>query len=313
MAEIANRLPWKAMVPQPAIPLEDALRLRVLLLNAAPQNPAWHRLPGSAWGGTQFEGSPNLNLTHPDLVTEWNIQMLDAGADALETLSFGAEPFTSECYGADRALRREWNRSAVALARQASGGEKYTLGAVGTSEALAVLPRHTFEEQIEAFTEQIRDLLTAGVDAIHLVFQFDSLTLRAALHAVDAVQQELGGRIPAMITFDLNRDGTIISGERPEALWEWLRPHRPIALGLATYGWGLDTLRRLRNTTDVPLGLLLDPFPWAPPSMTENRPIEWLGECLRPPLEEGLLNFCGLSCTVPSIEYIRAIAQLIGK
>jgi hypothetical protein len=104
--------------------------------------------------------------------------------------------------------------------------------------------------------------------------------------------------------------GTILSGERPEALWDQLRDYKTVALGLATYGYGEDTLRRLRDVTDVPLGLLLDPFPCAIP-LTQNRPIEWLSEGLEPLLDERLLSFCGLSCTVPSIEYVKAIAGLI--
>jgi hypothetical protein len=115
-----------------------------------------------------------------------------------------------------------------------------------------------------------------------------------------------------IITFDLDPMGTILSGDRPEALWDLLRDYKPIALGIATYGYGEDTLRRLRDVTDVPLGLLLDPFPWAN-TVTLNRPIEWLTECLGPLPDERLLSFCGLSCTVPSIEYVKAVAGLIQK
>lgn len=300
------------MVSGNEISLEQALRRSVLLLNASPANPAWSSLPDSAWGGPQFQGSPNLNVTRPDLVLEWSIQLLNAGADVLETASFAAEPFTAESYGADRSLRREWNRAAVAIAREATGGQKYIIGAVGTSALLKVLPpRHAFEEHVASFAEQVRDLWTVGIDAIHLAFHLDSQTLRAALHGVDAVEHEVGCRIPTIVTFDLDRNGTIVSGERPEALWGMLRSHSPIALGLATYGWGQDTVRRLRDLTDIPIGLLLDPFPYAPPTMTQNRPIEWLGECLGSLLNEHLLSFCGLSCTVPSIEYVKAVAVLI--
>jgi hypothetical protein len=116
-----------------------------------------------------------------------------------------------------------------------------------------------------------------------------------------------------MVTFDLNYDGTILSGERPEALWGMLRAHSPIALGVATYGWRQDGVRRLRDLTDIPVGLLLDPCPHAPSTMTENRPIELLGECLGPLLSDHLLSFCGLSCTVPSIEYVKAVSRLIGQ
>ena len=259
-------------------------------------------------------GSPNLNVTRPDLVLEWSIELLAAGADILETRSFGADAFAAAAYGADRSQRRVWTRAAVAIAQEANAGRKFIVGAVGPSpDLLTLLARHSFEEHVAAFTEQIRDLWTAGVDAIHLVFCLDSKNLRAALCGVAAVEDEMACRIPTIITFDLNPDGTILSGERPEALWEMLRDYRPIALGLATYGYGAETVRRLRDVTDVPIGLLLDPFPYAPPSITENRPIEWLAECLGPLLDEHQLNFCGLSCTVPSIDYVKAIVGLIQR
>jgi hypothetical protein len=300
------------MVSGKNISLEQAFDQRVLMLNTRPANPAWNSLPDSAWGGVQFHGSPNLNVTRPDLVLEWSMKLLQAGSDILETTSAGAEPLTAQEYGADRHLRREWNRAAVAIALQASGAHTYIVGAIGPSiHLLSVLPRHSFEEQVAACAEQVRDLWTAGIDAIHLTFQYVSQNLKAALHGVAVIEDELSCRIPMMITFDLNYDGTILSGERPEELWEMLRAYRPIALGLSTYGYGQDTVRRLRDVTDVPIGLLLDPFPYVPPTMTESRPIEWLAECLVPLLDERLLGFCGLSCTVPSIEYVKTIAGLI--
>lgn len=165
-----------------------------------------------------------------------------------------------------------------------------------------------------AFAEHIRDLWTAGVDAIHLGFHLDSQNLKAALHAVDALQDELDSRVPIMVTLDLDPTGIIVSGERPEALWDGLlRDYNLIALGLVTYGYGQDIVRRLRDVTDTPIGLLLDPCPYAPPQMTENRSVEWLGECLEPLLDEHLPSFCGLSCTVPSIDYVKVVAGLIRR
>jgi methionine synthase I (cobalamin-dependent) len=301
------------MCSRAEIPLGQALKQRVLVLNASPTNPAWSKLPGSAWGKPGFEGSPNLNVTCPELVLEWNIELLNAGSDVVETHSLGADPFTAEEFGADRSLRHNWNQTAVSITRQAVGGQKFMIGAVGQSPDLLSFQhhRHSAEEHVVAYAEQIRDLWTAGIDAIHLAFYLDSQNLKAALDGVKTVERELECRIPTMITFDLNFDGTILSGERPETLWEMLRAYSPIALGLVTYGYGQDTVRRLREITGIPIGLLLDPCPYAPPNWTENRPIEWLTECLGPLLDDGLLSFCGLSCTVPSIEYIRAVAGLI--
>ncbi len=295
------------------ISLEQALRQRVLILNASPRNPAWSKLPASAWGGSIFQESPNLNVTRPDLVLEWCIELLNAGADVLDTLSFGADPFTAEeSYGAGRPLRQEWNRATVSIARQAAAGRKFIIGAVGPTVDLFINnPRHSFQEHVLAFTEQVSDLWTAGVDAIHLEFCLDAKALKAALCAVADVEDRLGCRVPTIVTFDLDPAGTIMSGERPEELWEDLRGYKPIALGLATYGYGQDTVRRLREVTEVPLGILLDPFPRTP--FSENEPIDWLAECLQPLLDERLLSFCGLSCTVPSIEYVRKVGSLIQK
>jgi methionine synthase I (cobalamin-dependent) len=175
------------------ISLEQALNQRVLMLNASPTNPAWSALPDSAWGGAPFHGSPNLNVTSPDLVLAWNVELLRAGADVLETYTHSAHPFTAGEYGADRSLCREWNSAAVAIARQATGGRKFVIGAVGASaDMLSITRRHSFEEHVGAFAEQIRDLWTGGLDAIHLSFFGDAQNLKAALRSIAAVEDELG-------------------------------------------------------------------------------------------------------------------------
>jgi methionine synthase I (cobalamin-dependent) len=145
-----------------ATPLEQALNQRVLMLNSSAGNPAWRKLPDAAWGGPQLAGSPNLNVMRPDLVLEWSIELLKAGTDILETRSLGADAFTAAECGADQTQRREWSRAAVAIAREANAGQKFIAGAVGPSvDSLTVLARHSFEEHVAAFTEQVRDLWTA--------------------------------------------------------------------------------------------------------------------------------------------------------
>src|SRR5258708_5402686 len=115
------------------ISLEQALKQGVLLLNASPGNPAWSALPDSAWGGALFNGSPNLKVTRPDLVLARSVELLRAAADVLETSTHSAHPFTAAEYGADRSLCQQRNNAAVAIARQATGGRKFVIGAVGQS------------------------------------------------------------------------------------------------------------------------------------------------------------------------------------
>lgn len=122
-------------------PLEQAFSQRVLLMNVSPVNAAWRTLPDEAWGGPRLQGSPNLNITRPDLVLQWNIDLLDAGADIIETQSLFAHPLlAAEEYGADRSLRREWNLAAVELARRAANGRKFIVGGVGPGLDLLTFP-----------------------------------------------------------------------------------------------------------------------------------------------------------------------------
>jgi methionine synthase I (cobalamin-dependent) len=78
------------MVVRASPSLDQALRQRVLVLNTSAANPAWSRLSDTEWGSPQFAQSPNLNLTRPDLVREWNTELLNAGAHILEAPSLGA-------------------------------------------------------------------------------------------------------------------------------------------------------------------------------------------------------------------------------
>ena len=106
----------------------------------------------------------------------------------LDTPSLGADAFTAAEYGVGQSRRREWTRAAVAIAREASAGQKFVIGAVGPSvDLLSYVARHSFEEHVEAFTEQIRDLWESHVDAIHLAYHLDSKMLQAALRGVAAV------------------------------------------------------------------------------------------------------------------------------
>ncbi|MFN7926293.1 MAG: homocysteine S-methyltransferase family protein [Bryobacteraceae bacterium] len=221
-------------------PLEEALAQRVLVLNATAANPAW-----------DAAFSPNLNLTHPGLVKDWSAELLRAGADILEANSYGADPFTAAEYGATESQRREWSRAAVSIAREANADhERYIAGVVGPSfDLLSLNARHSFHEHVEAFSEQIHELWAAGVDAIHLVHQPDSKNLCAALDAVARVEDEVAARIPVIITFDLTPLGIIVSGERPEDLSDIWEHRSVIGIGLATYGYGGETLRRLRDRT----------------------------------------------------------------
>jgi methionine synthase I (cobalamin-dependent) len=274
-------------------PLEQALRERVLLLNTSTVDRT-----------RQKDFQPLLPLTHPEHVLDWSRQLVNAGSDIVEARTWDADALSAQEYPVDSDCLPDWNREAVRIAREAADGQKYVVGAVSQGlSLLTVMPRHSFDEHVGAVREQVRHLWQAGVDAIHLVFFIDARNVQAAFMGIDAVQQEVGCRIPTMLTLDLPFPGTLLSGHRIDQVWSLIAAYKPIALGIASYGYGGEELRRVREVADVPLGLLLD--------VCHGEPASWLVEILEPLLAARLLSYCGLSCTVPSLDYVRTVAALL--
>jgi methionine synthase I (cobalamin-dependent) len=253
-------------------------------------------------------GTTTKRISSPELDRVWYRQLVDAGTDALETDTLNSDV---AALLDPSGLRREPIRDAVALARNvATPNDRFVVGAVWVGFSLTLAREVSFDQVASLIAYQVRELSQSGADAVHLPWVQDSMDLMAALDGIKSVEQELGCRIPLVISFDVDPQGTLLSGERPEDMWGSLRPYPPVALGLVTYGYGADQLRRLRDVSQVPVGMFIDPFPWCT-EVASIRPIEWIAECLGPLLDAQLLSFCGLSCTIPSIDYIRAVSDLI--
>jgi methionine synthase I (cobalamin-dependent) len=275
------------------ISLEQALRERALLLNTCTADRTW---PG--------DYDAMRPLKHPEQVLDWTRQLIGAGADIVEAYSLGAGVLEYGNEHIDPNRLAELNRESARIARQAAAGQKYVVGVVGESVSLlTVFPRNSFEEHVAASRDQVRALWAGGVDAIHLVHFNDARNIEAALAGIDGVQQELGCRIPAMVTLDLPFGGALLSNHRPDQLWSIIEAYRPIALGIASYGRGVEDLRQLREVSGLPIGWILDPC--------HGESASWAAEILKPLLEERLLNYCGIGCTVPSLDYVTAIADLL--
>jgi methionine synthase I (cobalamin-dependent) len=283
------------------IALDQALRERVLLFNTCTGH--------TGWAG---DYDPLFALNQPEHLLTWTRQLVDAGTDIIEAHTYDANTIACEVQCLDVARFPECNREGVRIAREAGAGN-FVVGAVRDGMSLlTVMPRgHSVEEYVGHFRDHIRQLWSAGVDAIHLVFFNDAKNIEAAFVAIDSLQQELGCRIPAILTLDVPFHGLLLSGQTVEQLCSQIAGFSPLAFGLATYGSGGDELRHVRQISDVPVGLLLDPFPYA--IGVDLRPASWLAEVLEPLLAEGLLSYCGLSCTVPSIDYVKAVAALIAR
>ncbi|MGI9509067.1 MAG: homocysteine S-methyltransferase family protein, partial [Geminicoccaceae bacterium] len=150
----------------------DALRRRVLLFDGAMGTQIQCRdlsIEGDFMG--QENCSEVLNLSRPDLVREIHLGYLEAGADAVETNSFGGSPLTlGEFDLSERTF--EINRLAAALAREAvdklagDGRDRYVIGAIGPGTRLPSLGHVAYQDLEDGFAEQTAGLLTGSADVI---------------------------------------------------------------------------------------------------------------------------------------------------
>ncbi len=200
-----------------------------------------------------------LVLTRPDILREIHRQNLDAGADILETNTFSATTIAQADYGLE-ALARELNVEAAKLARQVCeeyeadhpGEPRFVAGAIGpTNRTASISPdvndpgkrNVTFDELHEAYLEAARGLVDGGADLLLIETIFDTLNAKAAIAALETLFQELGRRVPTMISGTItDASGRTLSGQTTEAFWNSVRHARPFTVGL-NCALGADLMR----------------------------------------------------------------------
>jgi 5-methyltetrahydrofolate--homocysteine methyltransferase len=188
-----------------------------------------------------------LSLTRPDVISDIHERYLAAGADLVESNTFGATTVAQADY--DMAdLAYEMNFASAKLARAAcdkySSPDKprFVAGALGpTPKTASISPdvndpgarNVTFEELRAAYYEQIKGLVEGGSDVILVETIFDTLNAKAALFAVDEYFCASGERLPLIISGTVtDASGRILSGQTVTAFWHSVRHAQPLAIGL---------------------------------------------------------------------------------
>ncbi len=178
-----------------------------------------------------------LCLTHPDKITSIHEQYLEAGADIIETNSFGASPVGMEEFDLPLEMVKTLNDAAIDCARRAvdkynkltPGKRRFVAGSIGpTTKQTAISTRPddaafrgtTFDELEASYYAQIKCLCEGGVDLLLPETAIDTLNLKSCLFAIQRYYKETGCKIPVMISAAFGDGGaTFVSGQLVEAFW----------------------------------------------------------------------------------------------
>ena len=267
-----------------------------------------------------------LSLTRPDIIRDVHKAYLAAGADLVETNTFGATSIAQADY--DMAhLAREMNLASARLARQACDQfstpdhPRFVAGALGpTPKTASISPdvndpaarNVSFEELRAAYYEQVEALVEGGADVLLVETIFDTLNAKAALFAIDEYFEASGERLPIIISGTVtDASGRILSGQTVTAFWHSVRHAQPLAVGL-NCALGAALMRPyIQELAKAAPETFISCYPNAglPNPMSEtgfDETPEVTSRLLREFAAEGLVNIVGGCCgTTP--EHIGAI------
>lgn len=323
--------------------LRDLLNQRILILDGAMGTMIQqYHLTEEDYRGTRFAdfqvpgrqifvkgNNELLTLTQPQIISEIHEKYLAAGADLVETNTFGATTVAQEDYKmADLAY--EMNVAAARLARAACDKystpdkPRFVAGALGpTPKTASISPdvndpaarNVTFDQLAAAYLEQTRALVEGGADVLLVETIFDTLNCKAALFAIDQFFEESGLRLPIMISGTVtDASGRILSGQTVPAFWNSVRHARPLTVGLnCALGAALmrpyaEELAKIADTYVCIYPNAGLPNPMSDTGFDETPDVT--SSLLQDFAESGFVNIAGGCCgTTP--DHIRAIAEIV--
>jgi len=274
---------------------------------------------------TDFLGRENcpeiLVVTRPDVIGDIHRAYLEAGADIIETDTFGgAAVVLAEFQLQDRAY--ELNYTAAKLARTCAdefstpSKPRFVAGSIGpTTKDLNITATITFQELRKNYYDQAKALVEGGVDFLLIETCFDTGSLKAGLLAVQQLRRELGLPIPVIASVTIERNGTMLGGQPIDALYASIANNDLLAVGM-NCATGPDLMTDHLRTLHEMSSFRISCYPNAGLPNSEGKfgeTPESLAAQLEKFIDQGWLNFVGGCCgTTPA--HIRAIADMaVGK
>ena len=313
---------------------EALLSQRILILDGAMGTMIQrHKLEEADYRGERFaDWATNLkgmndllSITQPEIIRGIHEQYLEAGADIVETNSFGATAKDLERFGLQE-LAHEMNVAAARVAREAADKystadkPRFVAGVLGPTQKTASMSVDvndpgaraiTFDELVADYAEAARGLIEGGTDLLLIETIFDTLNAKAAIFACELVFEEDQVRLPIMISGTItDQSGRTLSGQTTEAFYNSLRHAKPVSIGL-NCALGPDLLRQYVEEMSRIADTHVSAHPNAglPNEFGEyDLDAAHMAEYISEWADSGFLNIVGGCCgTTP--QHIRAIAD----
>ncbi|WP_027159183.1 methionine synthase [Methylobacter luteus] len=270
-----------------------------------------------------------LSITQPDIIKAIHQAYFEAGSDIVETNTFNATSIAMADYKME-ALVYEINVESARLARQVA--DEFTLktpekprfvaGVLGPTNRTASMSPDvndpgfrnvSFDDLVEAYTEATRGLIDGGADIILIETIFDTLNAKAAIFAVEQYFEQIGYKLPVMISGTItDASGRTLSGQTVAAFWNSLRHVEPIAFGF-NCALGAKELRQHIDelSTIADTHVSAHPNAGLPNEFGEyDESPEAMAEELADWARSGYLNIIG-GCCGTSPAHIKAIVEAV--
>ncbi len=312
----ATRL--RSAMAQRVVVLDGAMGTAIQLLGL---DEADFRAPEVADAACSLKGCNDLLcLSRPELIAGIHRAYIAAGADIISTNTFNANRFSLADYGL-QSMARQISHAGAQLAREAAdaaisdGREVWVAGSVGPTGKSLSMTRQldgaeaiSWDEMVDAYTEQIDGLMDGGVDLLLLETVFDALNAKAAIYAAEQVFEVRGRRLPLIISATLTESGRTLAGQTIDAFVATIAHARPLAVGL-NCGFGPEKMTAwVEQLQQQPFAVSIHPNAGLPDELgCYSTGPDAFAEAIEPLLREGKLNIVG-GCCGTSPEHIARLA-----
>jgi len=319
-------------------PIAKLLEQRILILDGAMGTMIQrYKLTEADYRGEKFKdwhrdlkgNNDLLVLTRPEVIKAIHSEYLEAGADIIETNTFGANATTLKAYGME-SLNYELNVAGARVAREACDKyatpdkPRFVAGVLGPTDKTATISPDvndpsarniTFDQLVADYSEATRGLMDGGADLILIETIFDTLNAKAAIFAVKSVFEERGTSLPIMISGTItDASGRTLTGQVTEAFYNSLAHANPISIGL-NCALGAEELRQYVEEMSRVANCYVSAHPNAglPNPLAEtgydDTPENMSGH-IKEWAASGFLNIVG-GCCGTSPAFIKAIAHVV--